>query len=67
MIDTMGQIIFKIWYMVAVLPFFIFLEVNEKFAAYLKKKDIYAHWDKWHSLLVVLIVLVVGLWMNGYR
>jgi hypothetical protein len=61
----MGAIIFKIWYTIAVLPFLIFLEGNTKFANFLKRKNIYDHWDIWHSLVIVLIVLLIFLLLNG--
>ncbi|HBB49566.1 TPA: hypothetical protein DEQ22_02100 [Candidatus Nomurabacteria bacterium] len=63
----MGQIIFKIWYIIAILPFIMFLEGDEKLADYLKKKEIYAHWDVFHSLIVFLIILAFFLWLNGAR
>jgi len=63
----MGQIIFKIWYIIVILPFIMFLEVNDKFAKFLKKKEIYAHWDVFHSLIVFLIILAFFLWLNGAR
>lgn len=63
----MFEIIFKIWWMVAILPFLIFIEGSNKFADFLKKKNIYMHWDLWHSFLIVLIVLIIILLVNGYR
>ena len=63
----MFQVIFKIWWMVAVLPFIIFLEGNKMFSNFLKKKNIYSHWDIWHSFILALIVLVIALWSQGYR
>ncbi|MCX6752721.1 MAG: hypothetical protein NTZ87_04470 [Candidatus Nomurabacteria bacterium] len=64
---NMFDIIFRIWYMIAVLPYLIFLEGNKMLQNYLKKKNIYAHWDIWHSFLIVLIILLIILWANGYR
>lgn len=61
----MGQIIFKIWFLIAVLPYIIFLEGNDKLADFLKKKNIYSHWDVWHSLLLVLIVLLIFIWIKN--
>jgi hypothetical protein len=63
----MFAIIFKIWWMIAVLPFLIFIEISKKFAKFLKEKDIYHHWDILHSILVVLLILVIILWLNGFR
>jgi hypothetical protein len=62
----MFDIISKIWWMIAVLPFIIFLEGNKMFSSYLKKKNIYSRWDIWHSFLVVLVVLLLILLINGY-
>ncbi|OGI71115.1 hypothetical protein A3C60_01660 [Candidatus Nomurabacteria bacterium RIFCSPHIGHO2_02_FULL_37_45] len=58
----MFEIIFKIWYMIAILPFLIFIEGNNRFADFLKKKNIYLHWDIWHSLIVFLILLLIIFW-----
>lgn len=63
----MFGILFKIWYFVAIFPFLIFLEADKKFAAYLKKKEIYMHWDIWHSLVVVLVILLIVLLLAGTR
>ncbi len=63
----MMEIVFKIWYLVAILPFIIFLEGSSKFAVFLKKKGIYAYWDVFHSYIVILIILGVILWLQGYR
>lgn len=53
--------------MVAVLPFLIFLEGNKMFSNFLKKKNIYSHWDFLHFLLFAFIILFIILWMKGYR
>ncbi len=63
----MGELIVKVWYLIAVLPFVIFMEGSKKFANFLKKKNIYSYWDVWHSYLVILIVVAIVLWMKGYR
>ena len=47
--------------MIAVLPFLIFKEGNKMFANFLKKRNIYNHWDTWHSILLLLIVLFIVL------
>jgi hypothetical protein len=66
-VKYMGEIFFKIWYMIAVLPFIIFTEGSKRFSDYLKKKNIYSEWDVWHSLLVILTLLLLILWSAGYR
>jgi hypothetical protein len=66
-LNDMMEIIFKIWYMVAILPFLVFLEADAMFAEFLKERRIYAHWDIWHSFLVVFIALFIFLWLNGFR
>lgn len=63
----MFAIVFKIWYMIAVLPFLIFIEGSSRFAEFLKKKNIYSHWDIFHSFLLVLVIIYVVFWMKGYR
>ncbi|MEK9182659.1 MAG: hypothetical protein AAB809_01120 [Patescibacteria group bacterium] len=63
----MIDFLFKIWYMIAVLPYLVFMEGNKRFTNFLKKRNLYSGWDVWHSLLVVLIILFVVLWVNGYR
>lgn len=63
----MFDIIFKVWWMIGILPFLIFLEGSKKFSNFLKKKNIYSHWDLWHSFLVILIILFIILLANGYR
>lgn len=65
-IEIMGQILFKIWYMIAILPFLVFLEGSERLADFLKKKNIYVHWDVWHSTVIVLFILLIILLLNGY-
>ncbi|MFA5791912.1 MAG: hypothetical protein WC884_02655 [Candidatus Paceibacterota bacterium] len=63
----MFEILFKIWYTIAILPFLIFIEGSKMFSNFLKKKKIYIHWDILHSSLVVLIIVLIILWINGYR
>jgi len=63
----MFEIIFKIWYMIAILPFLIFIEGNKRFSGFLKKKNIYLHWDIFHSFLFVLVILFIIFWFNGYH
>lgn len=54
-------------YMVAVFPFFIFVEATEIIAKFLKDRKIYVGWDRWHSLLVVLIILFLIFYTVYYR
>ena len=63
----MFEFFMKIWYFIALLPFFIFQEGSEMFTKFLKKRDIYHHWDIWHSALVFFIVVLIILWINGFR
>jgi len=63
----MFDVIFKIWWMIAILPFLAFLEATKMFSDFLKKRNIYSHWDAWHSALLVLVILFIILWLNGYR
>ena len=63
----MWDLIVKIWFMIWILPVTLFQEGNERLANYLKEKNIYLHWDTWHSLLVVLVVILIVLLLNGYR
>jgi uncharacterized membrane protein YoaK (UPF0700 family) len=62
----MFQVLFKIWFTIAVLPFLIFLEGDKMLAAFLKSRNIYSHWDIWHSSLVVLIFALIVLWAIGF-
>jgi len=63
----MFALLFKIWWMIALLPFLIFIEGSKKFASFLKRKDIYHHWDIFHSIIVLLIVVIIVLWQSGFR
>jgi len=53
--------------MIAVLPFLIFIEGSSMFSKFLKKKNIYSHWNIYHSLIFVLVILYIILWIKGYR
>ncbi len=59
------EVIFKIWYLIAILPFYLLMEGTERLADFLKKRNIYAHWDIWHSWVIVLVVLLIVLLING--
>ena len=65
--ESMFAFLFKIWYMIVILPILIFLEGNKMLAKFLKERNIYLHWDVWHSLIVILIILVVVLWTLNYE
>lgn len=58
----MGELIAHITYMVAVFPFIIFTEATDMFSNFLKERNIYHSWDRWHSLLVLLILLLAILY-----
>ncbi len=60
----MFELLFKVWYMIAILPILIFIEGNTMLVAYLKKRHIY--WDFWYSLLVVLIIIFMILLVGVY-
>ena len=63
----MFAVIFKIWYMVVVLPFLILIEGSRMFGRFLKSKNIYSYWDMWHTVVLILIILYIILWAKGYR
>lgn len=60
----MFEFIFKIWWMIALMPLFIFQEGNEMLVKYMKKRGIY--WDVWYSLLLFCILLLIVLLLTGY-
>ena len=60
------ELIFKAWWMVAVLPYIILLESTKLLAAALKKHNIYNYWDIWHSFLVVFIAIFIIVFLTGY-
>ena len=61
------EVIFKIWWMIAILPFLIFIEGSKLFGKFLKEKDIYYHWDILHSILVTAIIVLIFMMLNGYK
>jgi hypothetical protein len=63
----MVEFLFKIWWMIVLLPFFIVEEGSDMFASFLKKRNIYNAWDMWHTALVFFIILLIVLWVNGFR
>lgn len=63
----MDKLLEQIWYMTIFLPYLIVLEASEKWGAFLKKRGIYEHWDIWHTLILVLVVIAVILYRAGFR
>lgn len=63
----MYMILFLIWYMIAILPMFILMEGTARLSKFLKHRGIYAYWDMWHSVLVILIIITFILYIRGYR
>jgi hypothetical protein len=63
----MFAIVYKIWWMIAVLPFLIFIEGSDKFGDFLKRKNIYLYWDIYHAFIVALLVVLLILWLQGFR
>lgn len=61
----MYMILWFVWYMIAILPMFIMMEGTEMLSKFLKKRGIYQHWDMWHSILVLLIIILIILY--GYK
>lgn len=57
--------LFLIWYMIAILPMYIFMESSDMLAKFLKKHKIYNHWDKMHSMVVILIILLILVKIKG--
>jgi hypothetical protein len=55
----MFDLIFKAWFLIAIMPLFILMEVSEWFGKLLKKKKIYDHWDMWHAFLFLLILAYI--------
>jgi hypothetical protein len=62
----MFEFIFKIWFMIAVLPFIALSEGSKAFAGFLKKRNMYMHWDIWHSYLLAAVILLIVLLITGY-
>ncbi len=61
----MFQLIFKIWWMIALMPLFIFQEGNQLLVRFFKKRNIY--WDFWYSLLLVFVIMLIVLLVTGHR
>ena len=49
--------------MVAILPMFIFQEVNGMLVGFFKKRGI--EWDMWHTLILLLSILLIVFYMGG--
>ena len=63
----MVEVIFKIWWMIAILPFLIFIEGSKLIGKFLKEKDIYHHWDILHAILATAIIVLIFMLLNGYK
>ncbi len=63
----MFDILFLIWYMIAILPLFIFNDATARFSKFLKEKNIYQHWDFLHSLLLIFVILLIIFYSAGHR
>jgi len=64
----MFEIIFKIWYTIAILPLYLAIEGYDKLKKYMIKRG--HPWDWSYNLyivLVILIILLIILLMLGYR
>jgi len=61
----MGHILFLIWYMIAILPFLIFIEGFHMFKDFMAKRNIKVTWL--HYIVIILSILVIVLWLSGYR
>ncbi|OGI75890.1 hypothetical protein A3C67_03420 [Candidatus Nomurabacteria bacterium RIFCSPHIGHO2_02_FULL_42_19] len=61
----MGHILFLIWYMIAILPFLIFIEGFQMFKDFMKKRNIEVTWL--HYIVIILSILVIILWLGGDR
>ncbi len=57
--------IFLAWFMIGILPFYMFREGVEMAQKFGKKRG----WEisAWEVLLGILIILFIVLWMAGYR
>lgn len=66
-LNGMFEIIFKIWYMIAVLPFLIFLKGYDMFKEFMSKHGYPLSWIHIvYLLLAILIILLIVLLGNGY-
>jgi len=60
----MNFIIFLVWYMVVVLPMFVFQDANQKLVKFMQKRGIY--WDSFYTLIVFLVILLIVFIFAGY-
>jgi len=51
--------------MIAILPFLIFIEGFQMFKDFMKKRNIEVTWL--HYIVIILSILVIILWLGGYR
>jgi len=63
----MFEVIFKIWYLIAILPVLIFLDGNQMLKDFLKKRNIYPYWNIAHSFLLLVIIILIIFYLLGYR
>jgi len=61
----MWEIIFKVWYIIAILPFLILIESYSRFKKFLKIKDSFLALS--YFILLILAILLVILLGLGYR
>lgn len=65
----MFELFFKVWWMIALLPFIITMEAWDRFSKFMDKGN---HWptvkEKWpYFLLAVFVLLLLFLLILGYR
>jgi len=59
------ELLFKIWYLVAILPVLIIIEGYDMFMKFMSKGN---RWSKFpYYLLGFLVFLLIVLWIKGYR
>lgn len=63
----MDFIVFLLKYMVFYLPLFIAREGHKRFAKFLKDRRIYDGWDKWHTVLLLLFILLIVFYSAGVK
>jgi len=64
-IENMGEFIFKIWFLVAILPFTIASEGCKMFKKFMDKGNRWYYFP--YVLLAILVILLVILLLLGYR
>jgi len=61
----MGALLFFIWYMVAILPFLIFMHGYEMLNKFFAKRGV--NFTMLHLILLILIIFFILFWLLGYR